>query len=331
MKKKVTVLYNITSNLTAGVKEDLQTMDLTKDVKSIHKALVREGFLVDDFEINENNTKELLLHKTDVFFNLSYGIGSLPYSEWEVPRLLEKINIPYTGSSAKAIVLTTDKAKTKMLLRKNHIPTPNFQVVKTVKFNLKKSLSFPLITKPQKEDSSCGILQSSIVKNLKDLKKQVKNILKTYKQPVLIEEYIDGRELRISILGNGQKARVLPITEISFRGSYRGKWPIVDFAAKWDHDADKDTPAARAKLDKKLYKKIEQLSLKTYNLCGCRDYADIDIRLAKDNIPYFIEINCNPGIAPTDGMERLAKTVGLTYGGYLKKIASWALARKKGN
>lgn len=326
---KITILYNVTKALTYGMKEDLQTMDLTSDVKAIHKALVKEGFIVDDFEINEKNTNELLLHQTDVFFNLSYGIGSLPNSEWEVPKLLEQTKIPYTGSSAKAMILTTDKAKTKMLLHKKHIPTPNFQVVKSAKFNLKKSLLFPLITKPQKEDSSCGIQQSSVVNNINELRKQVKIILKTYQQPVLIEEYIDGRELRISILGNGKKVRVLPITEISFKGSYKSKWRIVDFSAKWDHDADKDTPAAQAKLDKKLYKKIEKLSLKAYNLCSCRDYADIDIRLAKNDTPYFIEINCNPGIAPTDGTSRLAKAAGLTYGKYLKEIVLSAYSRKQ--
>ncbi len=306
-------------------------MDLTNDVKAIHKALVKEGFSVHDFEINEENTKELLSIKTDVFFNLSYGIGSLPNSEWDVPKLLDKTKIPFTGSSAKAMILTTDKAITKTLFYNNHIPTPSFQVVKTDKFNLVKSLRFPLITKPQKEDSSCGIQQSSVVNNLNELRKQVKIILKRYKQPVLIEEYIDGRELRISILGNGTNARVLPITEISFKGSYKNKWPIVDFVAKWEHDADKDTPAAQAKLDNKLYKKIEQLSLKAYNLCGCTDYADIDIRLAKDNTPYFIEINCNPGIAPTDGTSRLAKSAGLTYGKYLEEIVLSAYSRRKNN
>ena len=122
-----------------------------------------------------------------------------------------------------------------------------------------------------------------------------------------------------------EKAMVLPITEISFKGSYKNKWKIVDFNAKWDHDADKDTPARQAELDKILYKKIETLALKAYRLCGCTDYAYIDFLLAKNNKPFFLEVNCNPGIAPTDGTERLAKSAGLTYGGYLKKIVLSAL------
>lgn len=326
---KVTVLYNVTKSLPHGTSEDLKTTDLTIDAHAIKKNLEKEGYIVDLFELSETSLPKLFSLKTDVFFNLCYGIGSLPNSEHKVPRILEKMKAVYTGSSDRAMLLTTDKEKAKSLLQKNHIPTPNFQVVKSNKFKLNKMLHFPLIVKPAQEDSSCGIQQNSVAKDLSELKKQIKIILKLYKQPVLIEEYIDGRELRVSILGNGKNAKVLPITEISFHGAYANKWKIVDFNAKWDHDADKDTPAHQAKLDKRLYWKIETLALKAYSLCGCTDYADIDFRLAKTNTPYFLEINCNPGIAPHDGMERLAKTAGLTYGGYLKQIVVSALARKR--
>lgn len=325
---KVIILYNVIKSLPYGTTDDLKTTDLTTDAHAIKKYLEKEGFTVGLFELSEKSLQKLSFLKTDVFFNLCYGIGSLPNSEYMVPQVLEKMKVAYTGSCAQAILLTTDKAKTKFLLQKNHIPTPNFQVVQNTEYFIKKTMRFPLFVKPAKEDSSCGISQQSVVRNANELKKQVQFVLKEYEQPALIEEYIDGKELRVSVLGNGKNARVLPISEISFQGSYKNKWPIVDFAAKWDHDADKDTPGHQAKLSRGVYKKIESLALKAYHLCGCTDYADIDIRL-KGETPFFIEINCNPGIAPTDGMDRLANAAGLTYGEYLKQIVLSALARKK--
>lgn len=322
---KVTVLYNVTKSLPHGLPEDLQTAEAKADALIIAKYLRKEGFETALFEVREDNYKKLSHLKTDVCFNLCYGIGSLPNTEHKIPELLNLSHIPYTGSGAKAMILTTNKAKVKALLKKNGISTPNWQVVVDNDFKLQKKLRFPLIVKPLKEDSSCGIRQKSVVKNKKELTAQAEQILSIYRQPALLEEYIDGRELRVSILGNGKKAVVLPITEISFQGTYENKWPIVDFEAKWDHDADKDTPARQAKLDKRLYKEIETIALKVYRLCGCTDYADIDFRLTKNNIPYFLETNCNPGIAPTDGTERLAKAAGLTYGEYLKKIVLSAL------
>lgn len=325
---KVTVLYNVTKSLPNGLPEDLQTTEAKTDAIVISRYLKKEGFDCELFEVKENNYQRLTSLKTDVCFNLCYGIGSLPNSEHKIPQILDFAKIPYTGSNSWAMLLTTNKAKAKKLFQKNGIPTPDFQITNHQEFKLQRNLKFPLIVKPLREDSSCGIRQKSVVKNKKELIAQVEQILSTYKQPVLLEEYIDGRELRVSILGNGKKATVLPITEISFQGSYKNKWKIVDFAAKWDHSADKDTPAHKARLDRKVYKKIATLALKVYRLCGCTDYADIDVRL-KGDVFYFIEVNCNPGIAPTDGTARLAKAAGLTYGRYLKTIVLSALKRKK--
>ncbi|MCL5675792.1 MAG: ATP-grasp domain-containing protein [Patescibacteria group bacterium] len=323
---KVTILYNVTKKLPGGTKEDLLTTDLTADAKAINKYLKREGFACQLFEVTENNYQQLRHFKTDVCFNLCYGIGSLPNSEHKIPQILEKAKIAYTGANAKAILLTTNKAKTKRLLLKNNIPTPKWQIIHNNNFQLSKNFKFPLMVKPLSEDSSCGIKQDSVATNTEELKKQIKKLLAVYKQPVLAEEYIEGRELRVSILGNSGTARVLPITEISFKGAYKKKWKIVDFNAKWDDKFDKDTPAKQAKLDKTIYRKIEKLALKVYRLCGCSGYADIDIRLRKET-PYFIEVNCNPGIAPTDGTERLAKAAGITYGQYLKAIVMLALSK----
>ncbi len=331
MKKKVTVLYNVTTGLVHGTNEDLQTAELLEDAKIISRTLKDLNYNSDIFELKEDNTKEIFNLKTDVFFNLCYGIGTTPDSEHKVAELLEKTGKPYTGSSPKAILLTADKAETKRLLLKNEIPTPKFQTVNSEKFDIDPKLKFPLITKPVREDSSSGIKQNAVVTDFISLQKNVRFLLDAYKEPVLIEEYIDGRELRISLLGNASQTRVLPITEIKFINSFNdgSKWKIVDFEAKWDEKSTsyRDTPTGVAKLNDKLKKKIESYALQAYNLSFCRDYADIDVRLSYDNTPYFIEINCNPGLAPTDGTERLAKSAGMTYQEYIEKIVLCALAR----
>lgn len=304
---KIFVVYNRVKSLAVGgVNDILADEDTVKTALAIAKEL--DGEL---FELNEKTASKLKNLDADIFFNTAFGIGGAPKSEAEVVTLLEKTGKPYTGSSVKAIILTTDKEATKNVLRAKNLPTPG-------------NTKFPLIVKPSGEDCSLGITQASVVNNMKELDKQVTLLKKIYSEDVLVEEYIDGRELNVTILGN----TVLPISEIVFGKSFDSKYKIVDFASKWEEESDsfkETTGICPAKLPINIIEKINQISLEAFRATGCRDYARVDIRLDKNNRPFILEVNANPGVGPNDGTVRSAKAAGYTYKSFLEKIIDEAI------
>ncbi len=330
---KVTIIYNKVNSLSGGEPSDiLADEDTVKTAQSIKDTLEKDGIKTELFEVREDNFTDLLNYNTDLFFNICYGIGSIPKTEQEIPKLLDQTAIPYTGASSDSIKLTTDKVATKRIFRKEKIPTPKYQLFKNINDKLTDKLQFPLIVKPQMEDCSLGIHNDAVVNDEKKLMKKVLQLYQEYKQPILVERFINTRELNVTIIGNGSKLEVLPISEIIFGPSFESdnRWKIVDFEAKWLENTDnyKDTVGVcPAKLDQDIEDLITKYSIMAYKACNCRDYARIDIRLDEDNIPYFLELNLNPGIGPQDGAIRSAKVAGYTYSSFLKKLIEIALAR----
>jgi len=224
---------------------------------------------------------------------------------------------------------TTDKAKTKRLLLDNHLLTPAYQVINTGD-PLDPKLRFPLVVKPVAKDGSVGINGHSVLESAADIADQVDFLAKTYQGSALVEEYIDGRELNVTVLGNGKSAQVLPISEVIFSPSFEGKYKMVDFAAKWEEGAsayENTKGICPAKLDKKVLEEISRFSLKACSLTGCRDYARVDFRLTADGEPYILEVNANPGLAPDSGVVRSAKAAGYSYPKLLQKIIKASLSR----
>lgn len=325
--KKVTVLYNKVTNLTFGFKEDiLADEDTVKTAKKIAAVLRNIGFKVSLFEVNERSVHELPSLKTDFFFNLCGGIGNIPNSEHEVVKILDRIKIPYSGASSDRLQLTTNKEVTKKYFNEYKIPTPYFQIFNSSNEKIKKNLKFPLIVKPVAEDCSIGIHSDSVVENKTQLYKKVQEVISHYKEPALVEDYINTRELNVTIVGNGKQAKVLPISEIVFGKSYdeKKKRKIVDFSAKWHESSAnyRDTVGlCPTDLDEDIVKKIKRYALKAYRkICGDPGYARMDIRLSEDNKIFFLEINLNPDISDGMGAARSAKANGWEYPDFLKKI-----------
>lgn len=330
-KKKVTVLYNeVTSLPCKDEKAILSEQGAKEDALVIADALWASGYKADIFELKPDNIQELSRLRTNLFFNLCDGIGNLAKTEHKVPEILDQMNLPYTGANASALILTTNKVLTKKVFEQENIPTPAYAVFESVPESLPRGLSFPLFVKPVAEDCSLGIDANSFVENFADLRRQVRNLLEKFQQPVLVEEYIAGRELNITVIGNGAEARVLPISEITFGKFYVGKKKFVDFKAKWIENSlsyRHTIGVCPARINPVLVKKIERLSLKAYFACGGRDYARIDIRLSRDGIPYFLEVNLNCDISPGMGASRSAKAGGLSYPQFIGKLALFASKR----
>ncbi len=334
-KTKITILYNQVNELSSGEPDDiLADEDSVKTAQEIYRALKNESLQVEIFKITEKNFTDLLTYKTDIFINLCYGIGSIAKTEHEIPNLLDKIGASYTGANGLGIELTTDKVATKKIFLNKKIPTPYYQVFMSENDLLQKHMKFPLFVKPQLEDCSLGVHNDSVVQNEKELYRKVSQLFKKYHEPILVEQFINTRELNVTIVGNGNDLRILPISEIVFGKSFDNdkKWKIVDFDAKWMEQSSSylDTIGiCPAVLDEEIEKKIKKFAVDAYKACGCRDYARIDIRLDEENIPYFLEINANPGIGPQDGAVRSAKAAGYTYATFMKEIVRISLNRYK--
>lgn len=329
--KKVTVLYNEITSLSCQDKDALLSEEGAKDdAKAIAKALSSDGYKPDIFELTPENIRDLNKVRTDLFFNLCDGIGNLPKTEHKVPEILDQMSLPYTGASASSLILTTNKVLTKKIFEQNGIPTPAYAVFETLPDSLPEKLEFPLFAKPVAEDCSLGINTESVIKNIPELRRAIKKILEKYHQPVLVEQYIAGREFNVTVIGNGSQAKVLPISEIIFGKFYIGKPKFVDFKAKWLESSMSyrhTVGVCPAKISKSLQRKIEKLVLRAYLACGGRDYARIDIRVNRDEVPYFLEVNLNCDISPQMGASRSAKASGLSYSQFIGKLAHIAAQR----
>jgi D-alanine-D-alanine ligase len=190
-------------------------------------------------------------------------------------------------------------------------------------------LQFPLIIKPIHEHGSIGISTDSVVYTFENLVRKVLELKELYKQPSLVEEYIDGREINAALLGNGKRAKVLPLSEILF--TLPDNVPkIVSFDAKWVEGSQEyihTTGSCPADLPAEVAEKIRKLAKKAYYIIGARDYCRVDFRV-RDNIPYILEVNANPCINPDGaGFVRSANAAGLSYHEVIYEILQTSMRR----
>ena len=297
------------------------------------KRLKRLGF--DAYTLNIRDDLHLLLsdlkkNRPDIIFNFVEIFKDEPRYEMNVVGLYELLGIPYTGAPAMALANCQSKIFVKRMLRSKGIKTPKFFIVKKPKKKYTHDLNFPLIVKPALEDASVGIENKSIVNNSRELKKRIEYILKYFAQPVLVEEFIDGRELNVAVMGD-KKLRALPISEIDFSKMPDNLHNIVSYQAKWDphHESyHKTIPKCPAKLPKKVENKAKEIAIEAVKIMGCRDYARVDMRLSKEKELFVLEVNPNPDLTEGAGFMRSAAAAGLTYAQALKKIALFAWDRR---
>lgn len=262
-------------------------------------------------------------------FNLCEGFWGDSHQEMHVASLFELLQLPYTGAAPVCLGLTQDKVRTKDLLVRHHLPTPEYGVAKPGQHLLKtEHMAYPLIVKPRCEDASLGISPDSIVTSDKALRERVNYIHATYRQDALIEEFIEGRELNVAVLGD-VRLEVLPVSEIVFDAGLPR--PIVSYDGKWLENSQAFTgtrPACPAVLRHREEILIRDVALRACKILDCRDYARVDIRL-RDGIPYILEVNANPDISPDAGLARSAKAAGLAYPVLVERILEMALQRKE--
>jgi D-alanine-D-alanine ligase len=310
-----------------GLNEDLQKRRTVKDLKEAISKCFECIVLKADKDILSKLRKE----KVDLVFNLCNGIrGKSKLAQ--IPALLEFIGIPYTGSSILGHALAINKNYACKLFKSYGIPTPEYICIfdtddlKQLEYN--KRIKYPLLIKPCDEGSGRGIHQDSLVHDKYTLVKKVKQCLETYNPPIMITEYIDGREFTVGVLGNDKNLEVLPILEISFENLPKNLAKFYSFEVKSYHE-DKTVFKCPAPLDDELKTKIQYAAKRAYKALGIRDYARVDLRL-KDDIPYVLEINSIPGLQKGySDITKMADACGLGYDGLIHKIIEITMSRSR--
>ena len=303
-------------------------------LQAVATALRASGYRLQTLEFKDTWAavlEKISKSRTDLIFNLCEEFRGHSKLEMNIAALLEMIGIPFTGSSSLVLGLSQDKGKTKSLLAYHGIPTPAYVVLAPGDRNFSPSLRYPLIAKPDYEDGSLGIDNDAFAADEKVLRRKVKSIHRSYRQPALVEEYIGGRELNVSIIGN-EKAKTLPISEIDFSSMPAGMPKICSYAAKWmegSREFAHTQPLCPADLKPDIRKRVNDFALKSYRILDCRDYARVDIRLSTRGVPYVLEINANPDISPDSGMVRSALAAGFSYDSFISRIVEVALARSR--
>ena len=268
--------------------------------------------------------------RPDVVLNIAEGLGVSRTRESRVPALLEMLGIPYTGSDPLTLAATLDKECAKRLVDHAGIATPRWALVEDgdlagFEDNL-AGLGWPLIVKPNYEGSSKGVLRSGIVNNRAELEAAVGRLAKAYRQPILIEEFIQGDELTVGVIGN-RPPEVIAIMRILPKKPLDGPFIYgIEVKRHWEQHLVYETPA---KISSKDAETVRRATLAAWRALGCRDVARFDFRL-RDGVPYFLEVNPLPGISPFSGdIVFLARGVGITHEQLVGRILEAAVERHK--
>ena len=267
-----------------------------------------------------------------VVFNLVEGFWTDTSLAMLAPTVMRSFGKAFTGNDAKGQLLSLDKWQSKVLLQAAGLPTPQGLIVQPGHRAAPKDLfDGPYFVKPSQADASEGIDNASIIrKHGKALHESVRRIHDRLAQPALIEQYIDGRELNISVLWRNGEPQVLPLAEIDFSAFEADRPRIVGYEAKWLEDSFeyKHTPRIiPAPLPKRLTEEIRELAVTACRTLSCFDYCRVDFRLDKANRPYILEVNANPDISPGDGFAAAAEAGGISYEAFVKLTIDNALAR----
>ena len=319
----VGITYDLrTEYLKMGFSEE-ETAEFDKEdtIESIELALQNAGYRTDRIGHSRNLMKRLLNgDKWDLVFNICeglYGDGR----ESLVPAILDSFRIPYVFSGPATLAVTLNKYMTKRLARDAGVPTPDFRLIQSEDDLMNHKPSFPLFAKPVSEGTGKGIDHHSVIHTEKDYKKVCSRLLKKFNQPVLVEEYLPGREYTIGVVGNGRDATVIGAVEVVFHDKNDGIYSYEN----------KENWVGRLeykKVSDDILKSCEAIALKVWEVTGSFDGGRIDVKADKNDRLQFMEINPLAGINPHHSdLPILAGLYGISYQELLEKIMKAAIKR----
>jgi len=315
-------------------------LDVLETVAEVEKILPAEEFEVARLGYARHPRdllRKLRAWKPEVVFNLFEGEADRTETEAANAALLEWLGAPFTGSGSAAIALGRDKVRTKFLFQGAGLPTAPFRVIDRPPAGHWPH-GWPAIVKPACQDCSVGIDQEAVVTNRSELDARVATVFERLGGPVLVEQFIPGREFHIHVIDDStaspaEPLRVLPPTEIRFELTRDdGYWPIYTYEGKWNEASMefKRTPLVTGvDLPGPLWDRVVEVSRSAYSLVGLRDYGRVDLRITPEGEPYLLEVNPNPylnSIALVDGL----KGIGRGFGEFIQGIVRNALGRGGG-
>lgn len=304
-------------------------LDAEGTVLAVAEALRSGGYKVVSIEGDERSFTRLHRAKLDVAFNMCEGLrGSA--REAQIPAMLEMLGIPYTGSNPLTLAMALDKPTAKKIFAYHGVPTPRFRSISPGEGGNPDGwvagLRYPLFVKPACEGSSMGIGPESIVGDPDELLTQVRRVHRWYHQAALVEEFVDGREFTVGLLGNEQPM-ALPVMEINYAAvpAEHGSVYSYQFKKEWDAARYYFCPAP---IDDDLRERLVRAAQAAYRAVGCLDVGRVDLRLDASGEPQVLEINPIPGLVPDfSDLPRMASAGGIGYDALICRIMEHACAR----
>ena len=293
------------------------------------RALRRLGHSVETVGVGyrvEQIRSAIDLFKPNIVFNLLEQFAGEAIFDQNIVSYLEILGIKYTGCNPAGLIMSRNKALSKKVLGYHKIRSPSFNIAplahsKKSEFKLGK-LKFPCIVKTLNEEASLGISQKSVVNNLKELNKRISFIHAKFNTSVIVEEYIDGRELYVGVFGN-RRIKALPVFELKFKNLSKIAKPIATERVKWSEQyrqKNKITYELASESKPSQLLQVQSIAKKAYKALGLSGYARFDFRLNKKGECYLIEANPNPDIGSDDEFALAAKSDGISYTELIKKI-----------
>lgn len=277
--------------------------------------------------------EQLRREAPDLVINMAEAFAGKSALESNVAALLNLLGLRYTGSSPAGLMMAGDKALTKKILSFHEIKTPEFATVYRGALDSVGDLAFPVIVKPPQEDASLGITAKSVVHDIKELFEAMHGLQKEFNSPVLVEQFIEGREFYVGVLGNAS-AIALPVIELDFSKFPADKPKIASYAAKWGDDGagSGDEYAGTESIfptgvDPALVERMQKVAVEAFDALRLRDYARIDLRVTPEGEIFVIEVNPNCYLEKSGEFARAAEKGGFAYPALIERIVELATAR----
>lgn len=336
--RRVLVLYNTDYDAELIASVDVSAVRVS--AQAVTEAALAAGYDTELLGVHGLDLGEVIAavraRAPDLVFNLCESLAGDARNEMVMPAVLDMLRVPYTGSDALALGLCLHKDRCKEILSARGVPTPEHVVIRDQReldAAALDALAYPYFVKLAHEDASIGIDASNRVRSRAELVARATELLATYRQPVLCERYIDGRELNVTLLGTGAQAQVLPLHEIDFSAMPAGRPRIVSYAAKWDEshiDYAGTRPVPLRDVPAALYQAIEDASRGAFAALGVRDYGRVDLRVDDRGVPWVIDVNPNCDVSPDAGVARAAASAGMSYPALVGRICELAWRRCRG-
>jgi len=331
---RILILYN-EPVLPADHPDRLSESDVLYSAKIVRESLQNVGIPYAEYGFADNIPAfldRLACEPPDAIFNLYEGPADNSVTEVYLAGLLEWLKFPFTGSPSQSLAICRNKMLAKRIFAGSDVPTPAFVVINQQPCP-DNPVGWPAIVKPAEEDASVGIEQASVVTNTQQLHDRVEFVRSHYGGSVLVEKFIEGRELHVSVVdihGTGELVP-LPIAEVAFEAAEsHGFWPVYTYTAKWNEDSEEFKHASirvGVEVPDAIRDKLTAIAGHASRVLGCRDYARIDTRVTPNGDVYVLEVNPNPSIYSVMIDEGLP-AMGLTYDAFIAAVVRNALGRR---